>query len=209
MKKKLTFISTSVLLTALVAGCAVDPKLALDDQAKALMKAGFKDRGQALATRIDQDKMQAVCSDLASQLKEPSADQAKAIEAEQMALIKWPADGKLMGDWKTAERIAQDGRGKQWSDAADAPSGGNCYACHQLTKAEVSYGNIGPSLLGYGKVRGTSEAMQKYTYGKLYNTQAYKACSNMPRFGHAGILNEKQIKDLVAFLLDPASPVNQ
>jgi sulfur-oxidizing protein SoxX len=30
----------------------------------------------------------------------------------------------------------------------------------------------------------------------------------MPRFGHKGILTEAQIKDLVALLLDPQSPVN-
>jgi sulfur-oxidizing protein SoxB len=47
------------------------------------------------------------------------------------------------------------------------------------------------------------------TYGKVYNAQAYKACSNMPRFGHNGILTEQQIKDLVALLMDPASPVNK
>ena len=29
-----------------------------------------------------------------------------------------------------------------------APNGGNCYACHQLTKAEVSYGTIGPEPSG-------------------------------------------------------------
>ncbi|MEO8136346.1 MAG: sulfur oxidation c-type cytochrome SoxX, partial [Betaproteobacteria bacterium] len=31
----------------------------------------------------------------------------------------------------------------------------------------------------------------------------------MPRFGHNGILTEKQIKDVVALLLDPESPVNK
>jgi len=34
------------------------------------------------------------------------------------------------------------------------------------------------------------------------------ACSNMPRFGHAGVLDEAQIRDLMALLLDPKSPVN-
>jgi L-cysteine S-thiosulfotransferase len=205
MRTTLSIVTASLLL----ASCATDPMASIDAQTKALMKAGFKDRGQALATRIDQDSMQALCSSAAASGKELAEDQGKALEAEQMALIKWPGDAKLMGNWKNAERIAQDGRGKQWSDAADLVSGGNCYACHQLAKAELSYGNIGPSLYNYGKLRGASEAIQRYTYGKLYNTQAYKACSNMPRFGHAGILTETQIKDLVAFLLDPESPVNQ
>jgi sulfur-oxidizing protein SoxX len=31
----------------------------------------------------------------------------------------------------------------------------------------------------------------------------------MPRFGHMGILNEAQLKHLMALLLDPNSPVNQ
>ena len=51
--------------------------------------------------------------------------------------------------------------------------------------------------------------MQKYAYGKVYNSEAFSACSNMPRFGHKGILTEKQIKDVVALLMDPDSPVNK
>jgi sulfur-oxidizing protein SoxX len=97
----------------------------------------------------------------------------------------------------------------QSSDAIGAANGGNCYACHQITKQEISFGNIGPSLAGYGKLRGSSEEILKYTWGKIYNAQAYAACSNMPRFGHNGILTEAQIKDVMALLLDPASPVNQ
>jgi sulfur-oxidizing protein SoxX len=31
----------------------------------------------------------------------------------------------------------------------------------------------------------------------------------MPRFGHAGVLTEAQIKDVVALLMDPNSPVNK
>jgi sulfur-oxidizing protein SoxX len=31
----------------------------------------------------------------------------------------------------------------------------------------------------------------------------------MPRFGHKGILTEQQVKDVVALLMDPASPVNK
>ncbi len=51
--------------------------------------------------------------------------------------------------------------------------------------------------------------MLKYTWAKLYNSQSYKACSNMPRFGHNGILTEAQLKDVMALLLDPESPVNK
>ena len=61
----------------------------------------------------------------------------------------------------------------------------------------------------YGKLRGNSEAIVKYTYDKIYNAQAFSACSNMPRFGHNGILKPEQIADLVGLLLDPQSPVNK
>ena len=39
-----------------------------------------------------------------------------------------------------------------------------------------------------------AKAVVEYTWGKLWNAKAYNACSNMPRFGHAGILTEQQIK---------------
>ena len=93
--------------------------------------------------------------------------------------------------------------------AATTVNGGNCYACHQLTKEEISFGNIGPSLYQYGKVRGAGEETLRYTWGKIWNTHAYNACSQMPRFGDAGILTEEQIRNLMALLLDPNSPVNK
>ncbi len=51
--------------------------------------------------------------------------------------------------------------------------------------------------------------MVQYTCGKLYNSKAYAACSNLPRFGHAKILDETQLRYLMVLLLDPTSPVNQ
>ena len=74
---------------------------------------------------------------------------------------------------------------------------------------ELSFGTIGPSLYRFGALRGSGDAIQKYAYGKIYNSEAFNACSNMPRFGHRRILTEEQIADLVALLLDPESPVNQ
>ena len=174
--------------------------------AEIVMKASFKDRGQAKLDRLQQDETQRLCSQYPE--KRPTSV-GKKIEALNMKLIKYPADGKMLGDWKEGEKIAQSGVGKQFSDDPTKPAGGNCYACHQLTQQEISYGNIGPSLLNYGKLRGNTEAIQKYTYGKIDNAEAYSACSNMPRFGHNGILTEKQIKHVTALLLDPNSPVNQ
>jgi len=134
---------------------------------------------------------------------------AAQLEKAALAAVRYPSDGKYLGDWKEGEKIAQSGQGGQFSDDPARPAGGNCYACHQLTKAEVSFGTIGPSLNNFGKVRGFTPDMQKYAYGKVYNSMAFSACSSMPRFGHQKVLTEKQIKDVVALLMDPKSPVNQ
>lgn len=103
-----------------------------------------------------------------------------------------------------------------WSDKAGSANGGNCYNCHQISKEEISFGTLGPSLYNYGKIRGIkdpgspeSRAIVEYTWGKIWNAKAYNACSGMPRFGHSGILTEAQTRDLVALLVDPASPVNK
>jgi sulfur-oxidizing protein SoxX len=115
-----------------------------------------------------------------------------------------------MGEWQKGERIAQSGYGLRFTDYPPrGPNGGNCYACHQMTKAEVSYGTLGPSLLNYGKLRNFGEAETKAAYEKIYNSQATIPCSNMPRFGTNKVLTIEQIKDVVALLMSPDSPVNK
>ncbi len=188
------------------AGCASDK--AADARFQETLRGSFKEKGQAGLDRLHQDEVQAACSRRPADGPLPDAA-AKRLVAGEQAKLAYPADGKLMGDWKSGEKIAQSGVGKQYSDDPAKPAGGNCYACHQLTKKEVSFGTLGPSLHNFGKIRGHAEAMQKYTYGKIFNAQAFTACSMMPRFGHQKILTEEQIKDLVALLLDPASPVNE
>ncbi len=192
---------------AILVGCASMSDAEITKQATDMLRASFKERGQAKLDRLNQDNPQAQCS--IDDGKPLSKEASAALEKAQFALLKYPADGKLLGDWREGEKIAQTGVGKQFSDNPATPSGGNCYACHQISPQEISYGTIGPSLLGFGKLRGTSEPIQKYTYGKIYNPQAYTACSNMPRFGHNSILTEKQMQDVTALLLDPNSPVNK
>jgi sulfur-oxidizing protein SoxX len=180
------------------------------------MRAGFRDEGIAKVDRLNQDAANEACSaTLGAALSEA---QARAIEAANLATVKPPADGVYLGDFKKGESLAQDGRGMTWTDKSAEPkaNGGNCYNCHQISKTEISYGTIGPSLFNYGKLRGVSDptspaakAMVEYTWGKLYNARAFNACSNMPRFGHKHLLDEAQLKDLMALLLDPKSPVNQ
>jgi sulfur-oxidizing protein SoxX len=177
-----------------------------EQEFQARLKADFRDKGIATVDRLDQDAVQAVCS-----LHHPDEWPQvliRNLEQQQLASIRYPADGKYLGDWKKGQALAESGKGNTWKDKPDAPNGGNCYNCHQIGPAEVSYGTMGPSLYHYGKIRGDSEAIQKYTYAKIFNSKAYNLCTAMPRFGHVGALTEGQIKDLVALLLDPNSPVN-
>ena len=204
--KKIRFAPLLATIFAASAQMLIAAESAKATPAEIVMKASFKDRGQAKVDRLNQDETQRLCTQYP--LKR-SNEIAKKIEALNLKLLKYPADGKMLGDWKEGEKIAQSGVGKQFSDNPAQPAGGNCYACHQLTKEEISFGNIGPSLYNYGKLRGNTEAIQKYTFGKIYNADAYSACTNMPRFGHNGILTEAQIKHVTALLLDPNSPVNK
>jgi L-cysteine S-thiosulfotransferase len=205
MKKLLLLIPTLGLLGA--SNASLDEYAAATEK---MMQTSFESRGIASIERLKQDLTNTECS----KDTEPDAKLSEAIEKANLATVKPPADGVYLGDIKAGEAVAQSGRGNTWTDSATAPNGGNCYNCHQISKAELSYGSLGPSLYNYGKLRGytspnTAQAIVDYTWGKLNNAKAYNACSGMPRFGHSGILTEKQIKDVMALLLDPESPVNQ
>ena len=213
--KTLTLAAAGLAAALVVAGCATAPSSAeLDQQALAMLKASFRDQGIAKVDRLEQDLGQKACSSD----KPPAESVAKQIEAEAMASVRWPEGGRYLGDWREGEKLAQNGRGMIWTDASADPkaNGASCYNCHQIDKKEISYGTIGPSLWNYGKLRGVkdaadpaSAAIVQYTWGKLWNSKAYAACSNMPRFGHMKLLNEEQLRHVMALLLDPKSPVNQ
>jgi sulfur-oxidizing protein SoxX len=215
MKKTIKYLAP--VLALVVAGCAaVSSGTDLDKLASDTAKASFRDQGQAKVDRLNQDDANRECSAADVAGKPLDEKTAKAIEAANLATMKWPAGGQYIGDWHEGEKIAQNGRGMTWSDAAGSPNGGNCYNCHQIDKKEISFGTIGPSLYNYGKMRGVkdlyapeSAAIIQYTWGKIWNSRAYSACSQMPRAGHHGILTEQQVKHIMALLLDPKSPVNQ
>lgn len=210
------FLGAAAALAALLAaGCATTPSpQELDAQALATIRSSFRAQGIAQLDRIQQDDAQRLCSSD----KAPADADAKRVEAAALAAVRWPADDRYLGDWQKGEALAQNGRGMTWTDpsAAPASNGGNCYNCHQIGPKEISYGTIGPSLYQYGKLRGVkdpadpaSREIVRYTWGKLWNSKAYAACSNMPRFGDHKLLDEAQLRDLMALLLDPKSPVNQ
>lgn len=199
-----------------LAACAALPFLAATQPAQAdadrravamaVIKKDFEPRGQAGLDRLAEDGLQTLCNRTGNN---PPAYVTQRLEADQMAGIRYPSDGKLLGDWKQGEQIAQSGRGFTWTDNPGLPVGGNCYNCHQIAPKELSFGTVGPSLYQFGKLRGNGPDIQKYVYGKIFNAKAFNLCSEMPRFGHVGALNEQQIRHLVALLLDPESPVNK
>jgi sulfur-oxidizing protein SoxX len=218
MKKHTLIALVSLASALLLAGCAAGPSVAeLNALSAQIVKSSFRDQSYVKLTRLTEtDETNLACSEADVAGKPLDDKTARAIEAVNMKTIKWPSDGKFIGDWKEGEKIAQSGRGLTWSDSATMENGGNCYNCHQIDKKEISYGTIGPSLYNYGKIRGVSDpaspaskAMVEYTWGKIWNAKAYNACSNMPRAGHMGILNEAQVRHIVGLLLDPQSPVNQ
>jgi len=175
-------------------------------QAVSVMKQDFHAKGIAHADRLNEDALQALCN---RSHNDPPKVVAERLQQDQLEAIKYPADGKFLGNWKSGEKIAQTGSGMTWSDKAGQANGGSCYNCHEIGPNETSFGTIGNSLRQFGKTRGNKPEVQKYVYGKIYNAKAFSLCSKMPRFGHSGTLTEQQIKDLVALLLDPNSPVNK
>jgi sulfur-oxidizing protein SoxX len=211
-------IALSAAAVALLTACAAPmPSSAdLDKLTQDIIGRSFRAQGQAKLDRLTPDEDNSLCAEAERTGVPLDAKVAEAIEARNMKTIKAPADGKYLGDFKEGEKIAQSGAGKTWTDAEGSANGGNCYNCHQISKTELSYGTLGPSLYNYGKIRSALEpnspvtkAITEYTWGKIQNARAYNACSNMPRFAHKGILTEAQIKHVMALLLDPASPVNK
>ncbi len=205
MKRKYLLAAASGL--ALV-GCATYTA-PTSEETMQVIKSSFRDRGIAKMDRLNQSDLQVACSEASLTGKDLPKDVRARLEKQALATVKLPADSVYLGDFKEGERIAQRGVGLQWSDNDKTVAGGNCYACHQISSQEIAFGNIGPSLKGYGKQRGNSKEVMTYTWGKLWNSHATNACSQMPRYGDANILTTAQLKDLMALLLDPKSPVNQ
>jgi L-cysteine S-thiosulfotransferase len=207
MKTKLRI--AALLLTA---GLFAAPPLTASAQTAdpavvdAYLKATFGKAPPEWQARIEPDETLKLCNQYRNDVPAAEADK---IVARELARVVYPATDKMLGNWKEGAKIANNGRGGQFSDEANTAAGGNCYACHQMEKQELSYGTLGPSLTAYGKDRNYTPDAIKNAFTKIYDSQAVLACSNMPRFGANKVLTEKQITDLVAFLFDPESPVNK
>ena len=197
------FAGATLLLSAGAALADERPSQAVID---AYLAATFGKAPPEWQARIKPDESLAVCN---TTRNSPSSAESEAMLKRESARVSYPADGKFLGDWKKGYQVANNGRGGQFSDAPNTVSGGNCFACHQLDPKEVSFGTLGPSLAAYGKDRKYDPETIKDAYTKIYNSMAVVPCSNMPRFGINKVLDEQQIKDVMAYLFDPESPVNK
>ena len=200
-----------VAFASVVLGCATYPDepstRALAEQAVA---EGFPGMPAALTRRAVQDEQQKLCS-RGPEATLTSDEAARIVEASR-ASIKYPASGRLKGDWKVGAKLVASGAGLRVRGGRVEKvkeNGALCINCHALDPREVNAGSVGPSLTGYGVQRGDSDATVKYTYEKIYNAWTYFPCSNMPRMGAHGYLTPEQIAHVVAYLVDPQSPVNR
>ena len=167
--------------------------------------------GGTVRDRQQQDPLQQACSALMGKPVDSStASRVIALAREDM---EYPEGGIELGDWKQGEKVANSGYGYRVGHKTDDHSqrspGGNCVACHRMDPGVDAAGTIGPSLIDYADRRGTDAASRRFTYQMIYNPHVNFPCTRMPRFGANGFLTEEQIRDVMAYLLDPASPVNQ
>jgi L-cysteine S-thiosulfotransferase len=208
--KTTQWAGAAVACAAIAAGCATAPDPAATRELGEKMVAGsFSAPAPVLLKRLEQDRSQQICSKIggAKLTQEEAAEVVKLARAS----MKYPSSGKVLGDWKVGAKLAHDGAGDRIQRGQlekRKENGGLCQNCHGLEPGEVNVGNVGPSLTGYGQQRGSSEAVARLTYERIYNGWAYAPCSNMPRLGANGHLTPEQITHLVAYLLDPASPIN-
>jgi sulfur-oxidizing protein SoxX len=194
----------------LVAGCATYPDQATTRQIAEKMVFEAFSASPAHLKRLEQDRSQQICSKVGN--ANLSTEEAAEVVKLARDSIKYPASGQIVGDWKSGDMLAHDGAGDRIRDGKTEnrkENGALCQNCHGLAPGEINVGNVGPALTGYGKQRGNSEAIAKYTYDKIYNAWVYFPCSNMPRLGATGHLTPEQVTHMVAYLIDPQSPINK
>lgn len=209
--KKPSFVWAAGAAAVIAAGCATYPDQAATQKiAERMVSEDFSAPAPALLKRLVQDKSQQICSKIGN--TKLTQEEAAEVVKLARASIQYPASGKLVGDWKVGDKLAHDGAGDRIQGGRlekRKENGGLCQNCHALAPGEINVGNVGPALTGYGAQRGNSEAVAKLTYERIYNAWAYAPCSNMPRLGANGHLTPEQITHMVAYLLDPASPINK
>jgi sulfur-oxidizing protein SoxX len=88
-----------------------------------------------------------------------------------------------------------NGDAKRGRDIAMSPKQGNCVACHRLPGDDWP-GTVGNSLLQYKKYEYTADRI----YQQIFDPRIFNPYSVMPPFGSNNLLNDQDIRDLVAYL---------
>ncbi|AKJ95987.1 sulfur oxidation protein SoxX [Thioalkalivibrio versutus] len=211
---------------ALAAGCAVADgskgsdvditAMSADELAEHLIfeTDSFRDQemqeGGSWRDRMTQDELQKACS----MEGDPDGETAGRVVAMARAGYERPEGGVELGDWRKGAELANSGYGYRQGHNTDnhgqREAGGNCYNCHVFDPRVSEQGTIGPSLQNYGANRGTSEAVLNYVHEVISNPHQYFPCTQMPRFNsdRHQLLSDEQISHIMAYLLDPESPVN-
>jgi sulfur-oxidizing protein SoxX len=207
MRSTVLLAMTTLGLAAATIAVAEPGRFINERQLQRALRQAFPSQPEAWLERLIPDQTMATCTHWQNQPPKEIADKIKQHEAGR---IRLPPDGQFMGDWRRGETVAHSGYGLRFTDTdGRRQNGGNCYACHELSPDEVSFGTLGVSLKGYGRINKYSPAVARTAYEKIFDSQAIVACSAMPRFGANDILTIDQIKDLVAYLMHPDSPVNK
>jgi sulfur-oxidizing protein SoxX len=210
--KNITIITLAAACLALTVNAqAAGPKeKALEKRVNEVIQSSWADASPEQMARLQQDDTQRQCSEYQNR---PPGQLANEIQARERATIQYPEGGIKLGNWKEGEKLANSGYGGRVGrihpDDPKKPNGGNCYACHALDPKQPAAGNLGPSLTAWGKNRPDTERNRVELYDKVFNAHATKACTNMPRFGYQRFLNSEQIGHIMAYLMDPESPVNK
>ena len=114
--------SLAVFATALVVTCLalylLIPAGSGVASVESAIKSGWTTATPEWQARLLQDETQKVCSQYRNAPPKAVAD---AILAREKASIVYPADGKLMGDWKKGQALAQSGYGGRFTDYPRAP----------------------------------------------------------------------------------------
>ena len=117
------------------------------------------------------------------------------------------ADGRL----EEGRALAQSGYGGRFTDYPPrAANGGNCYACHQLDAQGAELRHAGPEP---ARVRQDPQVRRGRGQGRLradlQSARRHAVLATCRASGASKFLTIEQIKDLVAYVMSPESPVNK
>ena len=118
-------IVLALSVAAVAVGCSTGGPSAADADkvAAEMVRTGFRSQGIAKVERvpaIDETLQACNAADVAGKPLDPAV--ARRLEEANLKAVKWPTDGKFLGDWKEGEKIAQSGRGQTWTDTASTPT---------------------------------------------------------------------------------------